>query len=34
MVFSAAKAQDFKEYFGVHPDLVEGTTYFGNSEGA
>lgn len=33
-VFKAEKAKGFEEYFGVHPELVEGAQYFGNSENA
>ena len=31
-VFSPEKANGFEEYFGAHPQLVEGARYFGNSE--
>lgn len=32
-VYQVDKAKGFKDYFGVHPELVEGAAFFGNSEG-
>ena len=32
--FTPDKAKGFEEYFGAHPQLVEGARYFGNSEAA
>lgn len=30
--FSKDQAEAFIKYYGVHPDLMEGARYFGNSE--
>jgi len=31
-VFSDQQKREFEQYFGTHPDLLEGAKYFGNSE--
>jgi hypothetical protein len=31
-VFNQQQILGFKEYYGAHPDLVEGAKYFRNSE--
>jgi len=30
--FDDSQKAGFEQYYGVHPDLVEGARYFGNSE--